>query len=240
MTQQHYREREKHKTEAPNPPKFLTATCLFIKHDVSYSPSKADLIFNCLFLFHGISFIVLSRATFDHRRGRSKNAIAVITFRRRVRALRHSILFSPHCNWLICSKQISPLWRFMVHRKLNWCLFSAKLLNITGGGISGSACWETPGGGSYTSRAVFVSADERAQLVGPHVHLASPHLDDRPAIGFERPLIQFHSLGRLSFMPFSCPPIKNAPQGLVGGRWEWRSGSFQRSPSIIQRAVWFC
>lgn len=52
-------------------------------------------------------------------------------------------------------------------------------------------------------------------------------------------LIQFHSLGRLSFMPFSCPPIKNAPRGLVGGRWEWRLGSFQRSPSIIQRRVWF-
>lgn len=40
-------------------------------------------------------------------------------------------------------------------------------------------------------------------------------------------------------MPFSCPPIKNAPQGHVGGRWEWRLGSFQRPPSIIQRAVWF-
>lgn len=191
MTQQHYREREreKNKTKPPNPPKFLTATCLFIKHDVSFSPLEADLTFNCLFLFHGISFIVLSRAAFDRRRGRNKNAMAVITFRGRVWALRHSILFSPRCNWLMCSKQISPLWRFMVHRKLNWCLFSAKLLNITGGGISGSACWETPGSGSYTSRAVFVSADERAQLVGPHVHLASPHLYDRPTIRFERPLI---------------------------------------------------
>lgn len=171
---------------------------VFIKHEASYSPSIADLIFKCLFLFYGISFIVLSRAIFDRRRGRNRNAIAGITFCGRVWALRHSILFSPRCNWLICGKQISPLWRFMVHRKLNWCLFSAKLLNISEGGISGSACWETPGCGSYTSRAVFVSVHERVWHVGLHVHLASPHLDDRPTIRFERPLIQFHSLRRLS------------------------------------------
>lgn len=49
----------------------------------------------------------------------------------------------PVHNWLICTKQILRLWRFIVHRKLNWCLFSTKLLNITRSGISGPACWDT-------------------------------------------------------------------------------------------------
>lgn len=50
---------------------------------------------------------------------------------------------SPTHNGLICTKHILRLCRFMIHRKLNWCLFSTKLLNITRSGISGSACWDT-------------------------------------------------------------------------------------------------
>lgn len=66
MTQQHYEERGKKRTENLNPPKFLTATCLFIEHDVPFPILLQNLIliFKCLFLFYDISFIVLSRSTF--------------------------------------------------------------------------------------------------------------------------------------------------------------------------------
>lgn len=193
MTQQHYEEREKKEQKTWIPQSFSQPhvySSSMTSHFIFSSETRSSYL-NVSFCFMTFLSLFFQGQLFYRRGVRNKNAIVVITSCGRARALRHSILFSPRRNWLICAKQISPLWRFMVHRKLNWCLFSAKLLNITGGGISGSACWETPGGGGYTSHVVFVPADERARLVEPHVHVASPHLHDQSAAGFERPWFNF-------------------------------------------------
>lgn len=133
----------------------------------------------------------------------------------------------------------------MVHRKLNWCLFSTKLLNITWSGVSGSACWDTLKQGLHESCTICPRQKARQRLLSmcdlsrPDAYLASlricthtPKLCSDCQVWVS--LIQF-TFSPSPFMPISCPPIKNAPRWLVKGRWEWRLGLF-KDPSQLFKA----
>lgn len=150
-------------------------------------------------------------------------------------------LFSPYIE----TKQIIQLWRFMVHRKLNWCLFSTKLLNITRSGISRSACWDTLKQGLHESCTICPRQNARQRLLSI-VWLVRPDTYLAFSVCMHTILYAMRWLPGLSvpdsihFLPISLhayfmPPIKNAPRWLVKGRWGWRLGLF-KDPSQLFKA----
>lgn len=133
----------------------------------------------------------------------------------------------------------------MVHGKLNWCLFSTNLLNVTPSGVSGSACWDTLKQGLHEPWTISPDREHDKDCwacvtcqAGHIQYLANSrcvhticNLCCAMTARFWVSVIQFN-FPSSPFMPISCPPIKNAPRWLVKGGWEWRLGLF-KDPSKL-------
>lgn len=126
----------------------------------------------------------------------------------------------------------------MVHRKLNWCLFSTKLPNVTRSGVSGSACWDTLVQGLHEPCTICPRQRARRRLSSMcdlsgarrTFSLLCMHAYNPPHAARWLPALSVPD--SIRFLPISLhayfmAPIKNAPRWLVKGRWEWRLGLFK-------------